>query len=224
MQVEDAEEDAVLCMPGTDAHESSSEAEDDADDDAAPVARRDTESKAAKTARLAAAAAQLEAIRREQAAIQRSRFEYLLGDAHSEFFAHFLHRPPGTSASASGAGASSKHPAGSPSRRRMSESAADPTAALGKPASAGAGAGVGAAGGAGGRKGRGKASAADDVGDDEEAPGLTAAPRLTRQPPCITGSMRDYQLEGLNWMLGLHFNGLNGILADEVRAGHRVIQ
>jgi len=28
------------------------------------------------------------------------------------------------------------------------------------------------------------------------------APRLVSQPPCVTGEMRDYQLEGLNWMLG----------------------
>jgi uncharacterized membrane protein YqaE (UPF0057 family) len=28
--------------------------------------------------------------------------------------------------------------------------------------------------------------------------------------------MRDYQLQGLNWMVGLHHNGINGILADEM--------
>lgn len=28
--------------------------------------------------------------------------------------------------------------------------------------------------------------------------------------------MRDYQVQGLNWMAGLHFNGINGILADEM--------
>lgn len=31
------------------------------------------------------------------------------------------------------------------------------------------------------------------------------------------GTMRAYQLEGLNWMIKLHDNGINGILADEVR-------
>jgi SWI/SNF-related matrix-associated actin-dependent regulator of chromatin subfamily A member 5 len=31
--------------------------------------------------------------------------------------------------------------------------------------------------------------------------------------------MRDYQLEGLNWMINLHENGLNGILADEMGLG-----
>jgi SWI/SNF-related matrix-associated actin-dependent regulator of chromatin subfamily A member 5 len=28
--------------------------------------------------------------------------------------------------------------------------------------------------------------------------------------------MRGYQLQGLNWMVQLHHNGLNGILADEM--------
>jgi len=28
--------------------------------------------------------------------------------------------------------------------------------------------------------------------------------------------MHGYQLEGLNWLIKLHCNGLNGILADEV--------
>lgn len=28
--------------------------------------------------------------------------------------------------------------------------------------------------------------------------------------------MRDYQVQGLNWMVGLHYNGINGILADEM--------
>lgn len=28
--------------------------------------------------------------------------------------------------------------------------------------------------------------------------------------------MRDYQVQGLNWMVSLHHNGINGILADEM--------
>ena len=32
----------------------------------------------------------------------------------------------------------------------------------------------------------------------------------------IDGTMRAYQLQGLNWMVSLHHNGLNGILADEM--------
>ena len=30
------------------------------------------------------------------------------------------------------------------------------------------------------------------------------------------GEMRDYQIRGLNWMITLHANGINGILADEM--------
>ena len=32
----------------------------------------------------------------------------------------------------------------------------------------------------------------------------------------VKGEMRGYQLQGLNWMVSLHHNGLNGILADEM--------
>lgn len=35
--------------------------------------------------------------------------------------------------------------------------------------------------------------------------------------------MRDYQVQGLNWMAGLHFNGINGILADEMVSTHSLI-
>src|SRR6266446_3535162 len=31
--------------------------------------------------------------------------------------------------------------------------------------------------------------------------------------------MRGYQLQGLNWMVSLHHNGLNGILGDEMSLG-----
>ncbi|GMK54535.1 hypothetical protein CspeluHIS016_0111210 [Cutaneotrichosporon spelunceum] len=33
------------------------------------------------------------------------------------------------------------------------------------------------------------------------------------------GKMRDYQVQGLNWMVALHHNGINGILADEMGLG-----
>ncbi len=37
------------------------------------------------------------------------------------------------------------------------------------------------------------------------------------QPSCIKfGKMRDYQLQGLNWLIHLYDNGINGILADEM--------
>jgi hypothetical protein len=41
--------------------------------------------------------------------------------------------------------------------------------------------------------------------------------RLAQQPTLVVnGVMRPYQIEGLNWMIRLHDNGINGILADEM--------
>lgn len=31
-----------------------------------------------------------------------------------------------------------------------------------------------------------------------------------------TGKLRDYQVRGLNWLISLYENGINGILADEM--------
>ena len=35
----------------------------------------------------------------------------------------------------------------------------------------------------------------------------------------VNGKMRDYQIRGLNWMISLYENGINGILADEMVSG-----
>ena len=44
--------------------------------------------------------------------------------------------------------------------------------------------------------------------------------KLEKQPPNIRGgTMRDYQLEGLNWLLKMHVCSINGILADEMGLG-----
>ncbi|CAI2338686.1 unnamed protein product [Caenorhabditis sp. 36 PRJEB53466] len=40
-----------------------------------------------------------------------------------------------------------------------------------------------------------------------------------RTPRFIKGEMRDYQIEGLNWMISLQKAGLNGVLADEMGLG-----
>jgi len=66
--------------------------------------------------------------------------------------------------------------------------------------------------GAGGAKHR--RAAADDEDEDEGGP---EAHFLLQQPPSIkSGQLRAYQLEGLNWMIRLQDNGINGILADEM--------
>ncbi|KGN47216.2 ISWI chromatin-remodeling complex ATPase CHR11 isoform X2 [Cucumis sativus] len=76
-------------------------------------------------------------------------------------------------------------------------------------------------------KGRGRhASKLTEEEEDEEylkeeEDGLsgTGNTRLLSQPSCIQGKMRDYQLAGLNWLIRLYENGINGILADEMGLG-----
>ena len=56
-------------------------------------------------------------------------------------------------------------------------------------------------------------------GDDGDNAGLV---RITEQPLLLSkkkGTMRDYQLEGLNWMVNLYIKGINGVLADEMGLG-----
>lgn len=44
--------------------------------------------------------------------------------------------------------------------------------------------------------------------------------RFEESPSYIKGGeMRDYQIRGLNWMISLYENGINGILADEMGLG-----
>ncbi|KAJ8431163.1 hypothetical protein Cgig2_030102 [Carnegiea gigantea] len=73
-------------------------------------------------------------------------------------------------------------------------------------------------------KGRGRhASKVTEEEEDEEylkeEEAGAASTRLLTQPSCIQGKMRDYQLAGLNWLIRLYENGINGILADEMGLG-----
>ena len=66
-------------------------------------------------------------------------------------------------------------------------------------------------------------SSQDDQKEQEEADEHEAT-YLTSQPSTLGGGkegckMRQYQLEGLNWMIRLQENGVNGILADEMGLG-----
>jgi ATP-dependent DNA helicase len=66
-------------------------------------------------------------------------------------------------------------------------------------------------------------AAADE--DDKVKPGEIGVQdlRSARQPKLVVGgTMRSYQLEGLEWMLSLYENGINGILADEMGLGKTI--
>ena len=67
--------------------------------------------------------------------------------------------------------------------------------------------------------------AADDTEKDSVKTGDIGIQNLksARQPKLVTGgTMRSYQLEGLEWMLSLYQNGINGILADEMGLGKTI--
>ncbi|CAL5183789.1 unnamed protein product [Lathyrus oleraceus] len=76
------------------------------------------------------------------------------------------------------------------------------------------------------KKSRGSGRHASKVTEEEEDEEYlkgeedgVANTRLMTQPSCIQGKMRDYQLAGLNWLIRLYENGINGILADEMGLG-----
>ncbi len=95
----------------------------------------------------------------------------------------------------------------------------------------------GGKGGKGGKEGSGAGGAASAGGagakhrraegegeDEDEEDGGREAHFLLKQPSTIkNGELRAYQLEGLNWMIRLQDNGINGILADEMGLGACVV-
>ncbi|KAK8845307.1 hypothetical protein IAR55_006020 [Kwoniella newhampshirensis] len=55
---------------------------------------------------------------------------------------------------------------------------------------------------------------------EADAPGDGDVQYSFKQPELVTGAkLRDYQLAGVQWMISLYENGLNGILADEMGLG-----
>ena len=74
------------------------------------------------------------------------------------------------------------------------------------------------------KKGAARRELHDEFDEDDEILKDDADPthvttRLQAQPTCIMGKMREYQLQGLNWLIHLYDNGINGILADEMGLG-----
>ncbi|KAG0036912.1 hypothetical protein BGZ82_003471 [Podila clonocystis] len=56
--------------------------------------------------------------------------------------------------------------------------------------------------------------------NDEENEDDSGSFVFTSSPTYIkNGTLRDYQIQGLNWMISLYKNGINGILADEMGLG-----
>ncbi|KAF9108910.1 hypothetical protein BGX27_008183 [Mortierella sp. AM989] len=56
--------------------------------------------------------------------------------------------------------------------------------------------------------------------NDEENENDASSIIFTESPTYIkNGTLRDYQIQGLNWMISLYKNGINGILADEMGLG-----
>ena len=77
---------------------------------------------------------------------------------------------------------------------------------------------IGKGGGTSRRKNK---KATQNIGEGGEAAenddGNFTITRLESQPTILkNGALRDYQLDSLNWMIGLYETGINGILADEM--------
>ena len=54
-------------------------------------------------------------------------------------------------------------------------------------------------------------AAAAEAPEDEDRP-----PPVEFQPESVAGEMREYQLEGLKWLVARFDDGINTILADEM--------
>ena len=66
----------------------------------------------------------------------------------------------------------------------------------------------------------GNGRAEPEAEEADEAESGEAKQYSFRQPELVTGAtLRDYQLAGVQWMISLYENGLNGILADEMGLG-----
>lgn len=58
----------------------------------------------------------------------------------------------------------------------------------------------------------------EELLNDEEIE-ETEATVFTESPKYINGTLREYQIQGLNWLVSLHENSISGILADEMGLG-----
>ena len=57
----------------------------------------------------------------------------------------------------------------------------------------------------------------DETETDDYAVAHRIKEKVTKQPSILVGgTLKEYQLKGLQWMVSLYNNRLNGILADEM--------
>lgn len=68
-------------------------------------------------------------------------------------------------------------------------------------------------------KGRKRVADAEPEGEPDSKRANVENSTTLEQPPLITATLREYQLQGVQWMISLYENGLNGILADEMGLG-----
>lgn len=54
---------------------------------------------------------------------------------------------------------------------------------------------------------------------DEDKKSEVVLMQYDKTPDFIVGSMHDYQIRGLNWLISLCENGIGGILGDEMGLG-----
>ena len=138
---------------------------------------------------------QLQAQSIRSAAMEKRRLAFLL--QQSEVFSHFIRKSKGESALQKSPGSSSKHKSqahpSSPRRQRRTSEEEEDEKMLRE---------------------------ALEEGTDDAHDNIPPPVRFTASPPFVkNGTMRDYQIEGLNWMASLDYNGMSGILADEMGLG-----
>ena len=140
---------------------------------------------------------QLEDLRVQRAAQAEARLKYLL--SQSDIFAHFgagqKHKSKqDKQQAAKNASKSSSSATRSPGQRRV-----EPNSNIDEDEAA---------------------MMAEEGEDGDGASGNVGYETLAAQPSIVSGGqMRLYQLEGLNWIIRLMQNGINGILADEMGLG-----
>ena len=71
------------------------------------------------------------------------------------------------------------------------------------------------------RKGNKAGTSKNTVSGEGDA-GLSIEETTNELCPGFKGSLRDYQLKGVQWLISLYQNGLNGILADQMGLGKTI--